>query len=203
MVYLSKIYTRSGDGGKTRLVGGTEVSKASLKIESYGTIDELNSVMGLARTTAMQPGTPAEIRGESDTTWESIQQHLFDIGSILATEPINPGEARPAWMPVIRDEQITALETRIDVMNELLGPLKSFVLPGGNMLNAYLHLGRTVARRAERVCVALAAEEAVEANVIKYVYRLSDYLFVASRWVSKIAGDAEFLWKPGVSDAPK
>lgn len=195
MVTLSKIYTRTGDGGTTRLVGGQEVPKDALRIEAYGTIDELNAIIGLCRMELLTPsdGTqlPAADLTRLDAWFLDLQQALFDLGSDLATRL----EDRWPGQPLIRPEHITALEVFIDAENAHLGVLKSFVLPGGTRLNALLHLARTVCRRAERVAIALSREEAVGPEVVPWVNRLSDTLFVLSRRVSQLAGVPEVLWR--------
>ncbi|MBL8787408.1 MAG: cob(I)yrinic acid a,c-diamide adenosyltransferase [Deltaproteobacteria bacterium] len=195
MVTLSKIYTRTGDGGTTRLVGGQEVPKDALRIEAYGTIDELNSIIGLCRMELLAPsdGTqlpPTDI-ARLDAWFLDLQQALFDLGSDLATRL----EDRWPGQPLIRPENIAALEAFIDVENAHLGVLKSFVLPGGTRLNALLHLARTVCRRAERVAITLGREEPIGPEVVPWVNRLSDTLFVLSRRVSQLAGVPEVLWR--------
>jgi cob(I)alamin adenosyltransferase len=198
MVTLSKIYTRTGDGGTTRLVGGQEVAKDALRIEAYGTVDELNAVIGLVRMEVSRPsdGTslpPAE-RDRLDAWCLDLQQDLFDLGSDLATLI----QDRWPTQPLVEAADVTALEQLIDRENAHLGILKSFVLPGGTRLNALLHLARTVCRRAERRVIALVHAEspaAVGEHVVPYLNRLSDALFVLSRRVSQLAGAAEVLWK--------
>lgn len=195
MVTLSKIYTRTGDHGTTRLVGGQEVDKDHLRIDAYGTVDELNAVMGLARMELLHPtdGTtlPTTDRARLDGWLVEVQQDLFDLGSDLATLIADrwPGQ------PLIAQADIDALEAFIDRENADLGVLKSFVLPGGTRLNALLHLARTVCRRAERRAVSLAHADAIGPEVIPYLNRLSDALFVLSRKVSQLAGVPEVLWK--------
>lgn len=195
MVTLSKIYTRTGDTGTTRLVGGQEVAKDALRIEAYGTVDELNAVIGLCRMELLAPtdGTsiaPAE-RSRLDTWFLDLQQKLFDLGSDLATLLTDrwPGQ------PLITADDITAIERFIDAENAHLGILKSFVLPGGTRLNAQLHQARTVCRRAERRVVSLAHVESVGDEVIPWLNRLSDCLFVLSRRVSQLAAVPEVLWR--------
>lgn len=191
MVTLSKIYTKTGDGGLTRLVGGQQVDKDSLRIEAYGTVDELNAVLGQVRAELeAEAAIPEADRARLDEVLGGVQQKLFDLGSDLATLLADrwPGQ------PLIHPEDVTALEALIDAENAHLGILKSFVLPGGCRVNAALHLGRTVCRRAERRTIALAREEEIGASVIPYLNRLSDALFVLSRRVSQLAGRAEVLW---------
>ena len=184
---LSRIYTKGGDKGETSLVNGRRVSKDDVKIEAYGTIDELNAFVGQARVSAEESGL--------DTLAASllrVQHELFNLGSILATDP---GEAHPN-QPRIGEADIAALEAGIDSANEDLEVLNSFTLPGGCRLNADLHVCRTVCRRAERVLVSLAREEELPAHAIQYVNRLSDALFVWSRWACRKLGADETLWRP-------
>jgi cob(I)alamin adenosyltransferase len=190
MVRLNRIYTRTGDKGETRLVGGQAVPKDSLRIEAYGTVDELNSVLGLVRTFSPESGD-AEARARLDDWLRRTQNSLFDLGSDLATRL----EDRWENQPLIDADDVTELETLMDSLNEDLDPLKSFVLPGGGPLNAFLHQARTVCRRAERIILALSRDEEIGEFVIPYVNRLSDALFVWSRWVSKRFGEAEYLWE--------
>lgn len=195
MVTLSRIYTRTGDGGTTRLVGGQEVPKDSLRIESYGTVDELNAIIGLCRMELEHPsdGTAIAVaeRERLSAWFYDLQQALFDLGSDLATlvEDRWPGQ------PLVEQGDIDALEAFIDAENEHLGVLKSFVLPGGTRLNALVHQARTVCRRAERVAIALSHHEKVGELVVPYLNRLSDALFVLSRRVSHLAGVPEVLWR--------
>jgi cob(I)alamin adenosyltransferase len=195
MVTLSRIYTRTGDGGTTRLVGGQEVDKDHLRIEAYGTVDELNAVMGLVRSELLAPGDghplPAEAVAELDAWLLDLQQNLFDLGSDLATLLAD----RWPGMPLVTEDDVSALERFIDGHNAHLATLKSFVLPGGTRLNALLHLARTVCRRAERRAISLAHEEPVGDHVIPWLNRLSDALFVLSRRVSQLADVPEVLWK--------
>jgi cob(I)alamin adenosyltransferase len=198
MVTLSKIYTRTGDAGTTRLVGGQEVAKDEHRIEAYGTVDELNSVIGLARMELLHPsdgtGVPEPDRARLDEWLLALQQNLFDRGSDLATLIADrwPGQ------PLIDKADTTALEAFIDRENADLGILKSFVLPGGTRLNALLHLARTVCRRAERRVIALShtgPDGQVGGEVVPYLNRLSDALFVLSRRVSQLAAVPEVLWE--------
>ncbi len=198
MVTLSKIYTRTGDGGTTRLVGGQEVPKDDARIEAYGAVDELNAVLGLVRMEVLAPsdGTRLEAPGlvaELEAWALGIQQDLFDVGSDLATRI----EDRWPGQPLVTAADIAGLEAFIDRHNASLAHLKSFVLPGGTRLNALLHLARTVCRRAERQVITLAHAELVGADVVPYLNRLSDALFVLSRRVSQAAGVAEVLWDTG------
>lgn len=184
-VAINRVYTRRGDAGQTSLAGGQRLPKNHLRIEAYGTVDELNSFVGLARESARELPELHRILGR-------VQHELFNLGSILATLPedAHPKQAR------ITDADSEQLEREIDEMNEGLPPLRSFVLPGGSRLNAELHICRTVCRRAERVCVALAAEAEVDETNLKYLNRLSDALFVWSRWASHRLGAPETLWEP-------
>ncbi|NMD07152.1 MAG: cob(I)yrinic acid a,c-diamide adenosyltransferase [Phyllobacteriaceae bacterium] len=192
MVVLNKIYTRTGDAGETALGTGERVSKASLRIEAYGTVDETNSVIGLVR---LQTSDPALQR--LDTMLLRIQNELFDLGADLCVP--DRGE-KLAYEPLrIVPTQYQRLEHEIDELNADLAPLRSFVLPAGHAAAAHLHLARTVCRRAERLIVALktADNEHVSEGAIAYVNRLSDFFFVASRWVNDTMGAGDTLWVPG------
>jgi cob(I)alamin adenosyltransferase len=191
MVRLNRIYTKAGDGGQTRLVGGQKVGKDSLRLESYGTVDELSACLGLARTALEQAGAPADAAALA-AVLRRIQNELFNLGSDLATL----SEDRHPRQPVIEARHVTALEHEIDGWNEHLGELRSFILPGGGWVASYLHLARTVCRRAERLTVRLAASEAIGPQVVPYLNRLSDALFVMSRHASRIYGEPEPLWEP-------
>jgi cob(I)alamin adenosyltransferase len=182
---INRVYTRMGDTGKTSLAGGQRISKDDLRIEAYGTIDELNSFVGLARESCGELPELAAIL-------KRVQHELFNAGSILATLPqdVHPKQAR---ITAADSEQ---LEREIDRMNEALLPLRSFVLPGGNRLNAELHVCRTVCRRAERICVTLAATGEADGDIITYLNRLSDAFFVWSRWASHQLRAPETLWEP-------
>ena len=183
-----KIYTKTGDKGVTSLIGGTKVSKAHLRIEAYGTVDELNSHIGLCRDLL----TDANARN----ILQEIQDRLFTVGSSLACDP----EKEPKMkIPDLKEEDVTLLEKEIDAMNEIVPPMKSFVLPGGHVTVSQLHIARCVCRRAERCCVRLEMEnEEVPAIVIKYINRLSDYLFVLARFASHQLNAEEIPWKPRV-----
>jgi cob(I)alamin adenosyltransferase len=185
---INRVYTRLGDSGLTSLAGGQRLPKNDFRIEAYGTVDELNSFIGMARETTRS--TPAV--EELDGILRRVQHELFNLGSILATIPedVHPKQAR---ITLAESEQ---LEREIDRMNEGLPPLRSFVLPGGTRLNAELHVCRTICRRAERVCVTLAANSQLDAAILKYLNRLGDALFVWSRWASHRMGVAEVLWEP-------
>jgi cob(I)alamin adenosyltransferase len=179
-----KIYTKTGDTGSTSLFGGKRVSKSDLRIDTYGTVDELNSYIGLLRDQSVNA-----IR--KDILVE-IQDRLFTIGSMLATEPGNI----KVKIPVLSETDIQFIEKEIDLMEASLPPMKSFVLPGGHQSVSFCHVARTVCRRAERLAVALSDLEKVEESVIKYLNRLSDYLFVLSRKMTQELGAEETLWKP-------
>ena len=186
---INRVYTRQGDAGETALAGGQRVPKDSLRIEAYGTVDELNAFIGVARAGRRPMRARRRILLR-------VQHELFNLGSILATLPedVHPKQAR------ITEAEIARLEAEMDRMNEDLPPLRSFVLPGGSRLNAELHVCRTVCRRAERVCVALARVESVPPEAVRYLNRLSDALFVWSRWASHVVGAPETLWEPNQSD---
>lgn len=192
-ILINRVYTRSGDKGKTSLVGGQRVDKDSLKLDCYGTVDELICFVGMARTllSTKKNGLPKKTIQELETSLKQIQNKLFDIGSILAT----PAGKPYATMPKILDADATALEKSMDEMQKSLSSLTSFVLPGGSELNASLHQCRAICRRAERLICGLSKEEKVSQSLIKYINRLSDLLFVMSRYVSKKAGVKEFLWE--------
>ena len=194
-VALNRIYTKTGDAGDTRLAGGQKVPKDSLRIDAYGTVDELNATVGLAAVSAAEAPPLADL----STILRRGQHELFNLGSILATLPqdVHPKQAR------VTDAEVEQLEREIDRMNEPLPPLRSFVLPGGTRINAELHLARTVCRRAERLLVALARTEEVPAETIRYLNRLSDALFVWSRWVNHNLGVPEVLWEPNQSASGK
>ena len=183
---INRVYTRQGDAGETALAGGQRVPKDSLRIEAYGTVDELNAFIGIARADAPDALATILLR---------VQHELFNLGSILATLPedVHPKQAR------ITDADVAQLEAEMDRMNEDLAPLRSFVLPGGSRLNAELHVCRTVCRRAERSCVALSRVERIPPEAVRYLNRLSDALFVWSRWASHAAGVPETLWEPNQS----
>jgi cob(I)alamin adenosyltransferase len=191
MVRLNRIYTKAGDGGETRLVGGQKVAKNSARIEAYGTVDELSSCLGLTRAalaTAPVPPGAAEL----SEVIKRIQNELFNLGSDLATLP----EDRHPKQPVAEARHVTTLEREIDAWNASLPELRSFVLPGGGWVAATLHLARTVCRRAERLVVGLRATEPVSEQVVPYLNRLSDALFVMSRHASRLYGEPEPLWEP-------
>jgi cob(I)alamin adenosyltransferase len=190
-IRLTRIYTRTGDKGLTALVGGKRVPKESGRLEAYGTIDELNSIVGIVRTYVpnYQQKFGAEYAWYAEML-RRVQNELFDVGSELAT----PDDAEYEGMHRMGEGEVKLLEQEMDRMQKALQPLNSFTLPGGGVLNAFLHQARTVCRRAERVCWLLKREEDINDNLIIYVNRLSDHLFVQSRWVSKRLGEPEFLW---------
>jgi cob(I)alamin adenosyltransferase len=192
MVKLNKIYTRTGDAGETALGDGVRVSKADLRIEAYGTVDEANAVIGLARLYCTHVRFAA-----LDAMLARIQNELFDLGADLC---VPDRGVTPAYEPLrMVPAQATRLEHEIDGMNASLSPLRSFILPGGNAAATYLHQARTVCRRAERLMVSLNAVEgeAVSAAALAYVNRLSDFLFVASRHANQVEGLGDVLWVPG------
>jgi cob(I)alamin adenosyltransferase len=191
-VWLSKIYTKAGDRGTTRLVGGQEVAKNSLRIEGYGTVDELNSVVGLLRHANRTEAGPDEAKQKIDSILARVQNELFNLGSLLATLP----EDLSPKQPRVEERHVLALEHEIDELNEHLPPLRSFTLPGGGATSSWLHLARTVCRRAERCVVSLAASEAVDEWAVKYLNRLSDHLYVLGRWNVRQRGEQEPLWTP-------
>jgi cob(I)alamin adenosyltransferase len=191
MVRLNRIYTKAGDGGDTRLVGGQKVRKDALRIEAYGTVDELSACIGLARTALTEPNAPAQADALARVL-ARIQNELFNLGSDLATLP---ADRRPQ-QPVIEARHITALEHEIDGWNAALPELRSFVLPGGGRVASYLHLARTVCRRAERHIVKLRDAEPIGEHALAYVNRLSDALFVMGRHAARLYGESEPLWEP-------
>jgi cob(I)alamin adenosyltransferase len=186
MVKLTRIYTRGGDKGKTSLGDGTRVAKQSLRVEAFGTVDEANAAIGLARL---------HTDVEADAMLARIQNDLFDLGADLCTPE---GGSRGAGALRIVAAQVKRLETEIDAMNAALQPLDSFILPGGTPAAAYLHLARTVTRRAERLVCALAAAEPVNPEAVKYLNRLSDHLFVLGRRLND-NGARDVLWRPGAT----
>ena len=192
MVVLNKIYTRTGDAGETALGSGERVSKANLRIAAYGTVDEANSTLGIVRL-----HTTAPELARLDAVLLRIQNELFDLGADLCVP--DRGEPLPYEPLRMTAQQATRLEEEIDTLNADLEPLRSFVLPGGHPAAAYLHLARTIARRAERQMVALKAQggEHVNEHAVTYINRLSDFLFVASRWVNAKSGAGDILWVPG------
>ena len=195
MVRLTKIYTRTGDKGQTSLGDGTRVSKENHRVEAYGTIDEANSILGLVRTTTKQ----AELI-LLDNILATIQNELFDLGAELSI-PINEKNEKLLENTKISEKQIDRLENEIDRLNSSLSDLESFILPGGTIVSSYLHLARTVIRKAERLMVKMNnfEEDCISDTALKYVNRLSDLLFVAARYANQtnIGGTGDVLWKPG------
>lgn len=189
MVVLNKIYTKTGDKGETALGDGSRVSKNSARVNTYGTVDETNAIVGLARLHAA---------GEIDTQLAAIQNDLFDLGADLCRPP-SDDEQNAEYPPLrVTIAQVERLEAEIDTMTNVLEPLRSFILPGGTSLSAYLHQCRTVSRRAERLAVELAAIETVNPAVVKYLNRLSDWFFVAARMAND-QGKTDVLWVPGAN----
>ena len=184
---IHKVYTRTGDEGMTDLVGGERVPKDSLRIESYGTVDELQSVLGMLRAALTESGDQGEIVGHI----HRVQQDLFDLGSTLSTPPQHADRVKSP----ITAERIGWLEETMDRWNEELPPLRSFVLSGGGRFSALGHVARTVCRRCERIVLRLAREEDVPAEVLRYLNRLSDFLFVLARHLARIFGEDEPLWE--------
>jgi cob(I)alamin adenosyltransferase len=193
-VRITRVYTRAGDKGDTALVGGRRVPKDSPRIEAYGTIDELNSVIGLARAFNAESGRRGKRQRWLDLVLRRLQNELFDLGSELAT----PAESRYEGMFRVGASEVTALERVMDECQKELTPLKSFVLPGGGRVGGFLHQARTVCRRAERSVLALSRVEDIGEWPLKYVNRLGDLLFVLSRWVGKHLGETEYLWQRGL-----
>ncbi len=192
-IALNRIYTKRGDAGETSLVGGQRVPKDALRIEAYGTVDELNAFIGLAAVSCGEDSRLAALA----TILRRVQHELFNLGSILATLPADVHPQQPR----ITSAETAQLEREIDAMNADLAPLRSFVLPGGTRLNAELHVTRTICRRAERLLVALAREESIPPEIIPYLNRLSDAMFVWSRWVNHALGVPETLWEPNQSSS--
>ena len=189
MVVLNKIYTKTGDAGETALGNGTRVAKHSMRVTAYGTSDELNSFVGVARL---------EATGDMDVALSRIQNDLFDLGADLC-RPDMENDATAEYPPLrMTDAQVLRLENEIDAMNVILEPLRSFILPGGSALSAHLHVCRTVARRAERLSVELATMEAINPSAVKYLNRLSDWFFVAGR-IANNDGKDDVLWVPGAN----
>jgi len=185
MVKLTRIYTRGGDKGMTSLVGGERRAKHDLRVEAYGTVDEANACIGIARTYT---------KDEADVMLARIQQDLFDLGADLST-PHSPKFSKALR---IVPGQVTRLEREIDAMNAALQPLNSFILPGGKKASAALHLARTIARRAERLICELSSMETINNVALQYMNRLSDHLFVMARFLNA-KGKKDVLWKPGVN----
>jgi len=188
---ITKVYTKTGDKGFTRLVGGRETRKDSARIEAYGTVDELNSIIGLVRSfNKMSTEDPAKT-AKLDSMLHKVQNDLFNVGSELATLPSDHWEG----MTVIGENDTSLLESWIDELNEDLPPLEEFILPGGGPVGSHFHQARTVCRRAERRITTLSAEES-DFNMVslRYINRLSDWLYVAGRWAAKLHNEPEHLW---------
>lgn len=201
---IHKVYTKTGDRGETALVGGARVPKDALRIESYGTVDELQAFLGMLRAALVEteaerssnhppsyPPNHPEVRAECVRAIHRIQQDLFDLGSTLATPPEHLARVKNP----VTDERITWLEESMDIWNEELPPLRSFVLSGGGRFSALSHVARTVCRRCERVVLRLAREEEVPGEALRYLNRLSDFLFVMGRYLAKVFGEEEPLWE--------
>lgn len=192
MAKYTRIYTRTGDGGSTGLVGGQRVAKNLPRIETYGTVDELSSAIGVARS-ALRPLRDDARAARLDAWLAWTQDELFNLGSELATLPKDRWEG----MPLVDAEDSAALERAIDEAQHDLVPLDTFILPGGSLPGAYLHLARTICRRAERHLVTLRAkEEGISDDALRYLNRLSDALFVWSRWINDSLGEPEYIWNP-------
>ena len=196
MVTLTRIYTRGGDAGQTSLGRGERVAKHDPRVEAYGTVDEANSVIGLARQTVARVVSGGDRYAEADAMLARIQNDLFDLGADLCTPEGESKRGEPALRMVA--QQVERLESEIDAMNAELKPLSSFVLPGGSEAAAWLHLARTVVRRAERRMTMLAAEQPINSQAIKYANCLSDHLFVLARRLND-NGAADVLWVPGAT----
>jgi cob(I)alamin adenosyltransferase len=182
-----KIYTKTGDGGTTSLIGGTKVSKSHLRIEAYGTVDELNSYVGLCKDLLTDQ--------KSISILQEVQDRLFTIGSSLAVDP----EKEPKMkIPDLHEEDISLLEKEMDRMSDELPEMKSFILPGGHPTISHLHIARCICRRAERCCVRLETETEIDLIIIKYLNRLSDYLFILARYAGHLLNIPEIAWKPRI-----
>ena len=194
-ISLTRIYTRSGDAGTTLLVNGRRVRKDDPRVEAYGTVDELNACIGRARECIRDAASSSSEIRRLDSILLRVQHELFNLGSEVATDPGAIGDRQPRILKL----QVERLESEIDAMNGELLPLESFVLPGGSALNAELHVCRTVCRRAERRVVALIDDAQDLKQVQRYLNRLSDAMFVWSRWVCHVMGDAEVQWQPNAT----
>ena len=187
---ITKVYTKTGDKGKTRLAGGQPVWKDALRVEAYGTVDELSAVLGVVRAQLLNEQKGARLaQVEQELRW--VQNKLFDLGGLLATKP---GQSFPN-MPSIENADVARLERLIDGWQKDLQPLKEFILPGGGITASMVHFSRTVCRRAERRCVSLMRKEQVDPTSIVFLNRLSDALFVLARWVAHSLGESEVLWE--------
>ncbi len=193
-IRITKVYTRTGDTGFTKLVGGKKVAKDATRVEAYGTIDELNSIIGLARVFNDELKDALKASRDLDEIFRLLQNQLFDVGSELAT----PSDFSYEGMFQVSETEVTGLERTIDQLQKDLEPLNSFILPGGGKVGGFLHQARTVCRRAERDILRLSREEELGPWPLKYMNRLSDLLFVMSRWVSKNLDEPEYLWERGL-----
>ena len=198
-IRITRVYTRTGDRGETALVGGKRVPKDSPRIEAYGSIDELNSIVGLTRVFNEEKIDEGEAHRFLDAVLRQIQDELFDLGSELAT----PEDFFQEGMYRVGEREVKRLEQLMDERQKELEPLKSFILPGGGRIAAYLHQCRTVCRRAERDILRLSRVEELSEWPLKYVNRLSDLFFVLARWISKQTGEAEYLWQRGLEEKGK
>jgi cob(I)alamin adenosyltransferase len=198
-ISITRVYTRTGDGGETSLVGGRRVPKDSPRIVAYGVVDELNAIVGLVRVFNEErlaaAGAPAPRLRWLDEVLKKVQNQLFDLGSELATPP----DAVYEGMFRMGEGEVTELEHLMDECQKDLEPLKSFILPGGGRVHGFLHQARTVCRRAERDLLALSRVEPVSEWTLRYLNRLSDLFFVLGRWVGKQTGEREYLWERGLS----
>jgi len=196
-IRITRVYTRTGDAGETALVGGRRVPKDSPRIEAYGTVDELNAILGLARVFNAERLSEGDGPRWLDEVLRRLQNELFDLGSELAT----PEDSVYEGMHRVGEDEVKRLEELIDRCQEELQPLKSFVLPGGGRVGAFLHQARTVCRRAERQLLRLSRAEPLAPSPLRYLNRLSDLLFVLSRWVARRLGEPEYLWERGLQSS--
>jgi cob(I)alamin adenosyltransferase len=192
---ITKVYTRTGDAGQTRLAGGQQVWKDHLRVEAYGAVDELNASIGVVRAFNAEGIAKPEAADRLDKELVWVQHKLFDVGALLATAPGQRFEN----MPTVAQKDVDRLERFIDACQEELSPLKEFILPGGGRVPSLLHQARTVCRRAERDCVRLAREEQVDPLLLIFLNRLSDALFVLARWMCLALGEPELLWQRAIS----
>ena len=199
MIRITRVYTRAGDRGETALVAGKRVAKDSPRIEAYGTVDELNSIVGVTRVFNAENLDAGDAHQFLDQVLCQLQDELFDLGGELAT----PAEAFQDGMYRVGSEQVRRLEKWIDECQQDLEPLKSFILPGGGRIGGYLHQCRTVCRRAEREILRLSRSEEINRHVLEYFNRLSDLFFVLSRWIAKQTGEPEYLWQRGLIEKGK
>ena len=191
-IRINKVYTKKGDSGKTNLIGGSLVDKDNLRIEAYGTIDELQAIIGACIINVERLDIDKHIKIDSKRIFCRIQNELFNLGSSLSRLDFDQN----LNIPKIKEEDVHQLEIEMDKINKLLPELTSFILPGGSDVNVFFHIARTVCRRAERRCVALSKENYIDKNIVPYLNRLSDHLFVFSRWYSDLIGSPENLWDP-------